>query len=134
MRRIKYLHLILFALVNFISFSQKTGLDTLFLRLRKDLEELKDDNVYNKIESFDAEALNFDRYQGSPCFDKIGFNPTWDMNWLEQQYSECENEYYTKKTLNIIYVVLFISILIIIVIFSIPKEKRKALIKNLPKP
>ena len=103
-------------------------------QLDRYFQENQNENEYAQIQSFDAEALNFDRFQNSPCYDKIGFNPTWDMNSLESQYSECESEYYTKKTLNIVYVVLFISILIIIVIFSIPKEKRKALIKNLPKP
>ena len=97
-------------------------------------QENQNENQYAQIQTFDAEALNFDRFQNSPCYDKIGFNPTWDMNSLESQYSECESEYYTKKALNILYVVLFISVVVIIVIFSIPKEKRKAFIKNLPKP
>ncbi len=103
-------------------------------KLDQYFQENQNNNDYAKIQTFDAEALNFDRFLNSPCYDKIGFNPTWDMNWLEQQYSECESEYYTKKALNILYLVLFISILVIIVIFTIPKEKRKAFIKNLPKP
>ena len=87
-----------------------------------------------KIYSFDPQATNFERFKNSPCYDKIGFSPTRDMASLESQYSECENEYYTKMVLNIVYLLIFFIVVGVVVIFSISKERRNQLLKKIPKP
>jgi hypothetical protein len=87
-------------------------------------------NQHATIQTYDPVALNFDRYKNSPCFDKLGFNPTWSMSSLEQQYTECENEHQTKKILNGIYILVFLTIVGIVVFFSLSKEKRNHFLKK----
>jgi hypothetical protein len=93
----------------------------------------QDNNEYAKIQTYDAEAYNYERFANSPCFDKIGFSPTWDMESLENQYSDCESENNLKKTMDVLYIFIFILIFALVIFYSLPKDKREVLISKLPK-
>jgi hypothetical protein len=97
-------------------------------------QENQNKNTYAQFETFDPEALNYDRFKNSPCFDKIGFNPTWDMSSLENEYSDCEQEHYFNLIFKVIIGLIFLIVLIVVVFFSLPQEKRKKILKNIPKP
>lgn len=90
-----------------------------------------DPNAYGKIQSFDANATNYERFKNSPCFDELGFNPMGDLASLEQAYIECENVKNTNRNLSVLYILGFIVLLSAIIFFSLPKEKRLAIIKKL---
>lgn len=143
MMRNKLICVLLLVLSNISIFKSQEGLsrEQRYEQISQNMEEQardamrsnQDNNEYAKIQSFDAEATNFERFENSPCYDKIGFNPTWDTSELEQQYKECENEYYFKKTMNIVYITLFIVIVGVVIFFSLSKEKRNDLINKIPK-
>jgi hypothetical protein len=79
-------------------------------------------NNSGKIVSFDTKATNFDRFENSPCYDEIGFNPTWDLTSLEKRYSECENAKNLKTVMNVLYI--FAFVLIIGIVFYFSRKKR----------
>ena len=85
----------------------------------------------SSIQSFDAKATNYERFKNSPCFDELGFNPMGDLASLEQAYIECENVKNTNRNLSVLYILGFILLLSAIIFFSLPKEKRLAIIKKL---
>lgn len=85
----------------------------------------------SSIQSFDVEATNFERFKNSPCFEELGFNPMGDLASLEQAYIECENVKNTNRNLSVLYILGFILLLSAIIFFSLPKEKRLAIIKKL---
>jgi cell division protein FtsL len=100
--------------------------------LEKDMQlNTKNDQV--KSYTYDAKATNFERFKNSPCYDKIGFDPTSDMTSLEQQYSECENKQITKIILKSIYILIFFILLGVVFFFSLSKEKRTQLISKIIK-
>lgn len=105
---------------------KETEFDSLWNNTKKKIENNVDNNEYNKIETFDSDGLNFERFKNSSCYDKIGFNPTWDMDSLEKEYQDCESEYNFKILMNIIYVTLFLIIISVIVIFSLPKKRNNS--------
>ncbi len=102
--------------------------------LDKYFQENQNKNAFAQFETFDPEALNYDRFKNSPCFDKIGFNPTWDMSSLEDEYSDCEQEHYFNLIFKVIIGFIFLIVLIAVVFYSLPKEKRNKILKNIPKP
>ena len=75
-----------------------------------------------KVYSFDPEATNFDRFENSPCYDEIGFNPTWDLTSLEKRYCDCENEKNLKTAMNVLYILAFAAVIIGVFYFS--RKKR----------
>lgn len=91
----------------------------------------QDFNTYSKVQSFDANETNYERFKNSPCFDELGFNPMGDLASLEQAYIECENVKNTNRNLSVLYILGFILLLSAIIFFSLPKEKRLAIIKKL---
>ena len=91
----------------------------------------QDFNTYSKVQSFDANATNYERFKNSPCFDELGFNPMGDLASLEQAYRECEKVKNTNRNLSVLYILGFILLLSAIIFFSLPKEKRLAIIKKL---
>jgi hypothetical protein len=100
------------------------------------IEELSDETM-NKINSqsdigtyaepysYNPDELNFDRFKNSPCFDEIGFSPTWDTESLESKYSECENDKLKDKSSKILFVALFVIVVAVIAYFSIVQLKKK---------
>lgn len=88
---------------------------------------------YSKLSAYNTEELNYDRFKNSPCFEKIGFSPTWDMTSLENEYSDCEHEQQEKRVLNIIYVIMFLILITVVIFFSLSKEKRTQLINKIIK-
>lgn len=82
----------------------------------------QDNNEYAKVSSFDPEATNFDRFENSPCYDEIGFNPTWDLTSLEKRYCDCENEKNLKTAMNVLYILAFAAVIIGVFYFS--RKKR----------
>jgi hypothetical protein len=89
---------------------------------RAEMQSNQDESEYAKVYSYDAEATNFDRFQYSPCYDEIGFNPTWDLTSLEKRYSECENEKNFKTTMNVMYILAFAAVIIGVFYFSNKKR------------
>ena len=90
-----------------------------------------DPNAYGKIQSWDPSATNFKRFKNSPCFDELGFNPMGDLASLEQAYRECEKVKNSNRNLSVLYILAFVVLLSAIIFFSLPKEKRLAIIKKL---
>lgn len=86
--------------------------------IRAKLQTHQDKNVYAKVQSYDAGATNFKRFQNSPCFDEIGFNPTWDLTSLEKRYSDCESQKNIKIVMNALYILAFAVIIGIVLYFS----------------
>lgn len=82
----------------------------------------QDNNEYAKVSSFNVEATNFDRFENSPCFDEIGFNPTWDLISLDKRYCDCENEKNFKTAMNVLYILAFAAVIIGVFYFS--RKKR----------
>ena len=106
--------------------AKSNWLELRMAKARADLADLNgnvDNNEYSKIESFDAEGLNFDRFKNSSCYDKIGFNPSWDMDGLENEYQNCESEHSFQILKIVIYVIVFLAIIGVIIYFSVPKKK-----------
>lgn len=91
----------------------------------------QDFNTYSKVQSFDAKATNYERFKNSPCFDELGFNPMGDLASLEQAYRECEKVKNTNRNLSVLYILAFIVLLSAIIFFSLPKNKRLAVIQKL---
>jgi hypothetical protein len=88
---------------------------------------------YSKLSAYNTEELNYDRFKNSPCFEKIGFNPTWDMTTLENEYSDCEHEQQGKTVSNITFVIMFLILIAVVIFFSLSKEKRTQLISKIIK-
>jgi len=63
--------------------------------------------------TFDPESSNLKRYQNSPCFAALGFNP-YESNYdREKRYKECEDSYYKKNIKNVLVPSLIILIILI---------------------
>jgi hypothetical protein len=101
--------------------SYKKGISN---NLKADFESLQDNSTYAKVSTFDTEATNYKRFENSPCFNELGFNPNSDMQELEKRYLKCEQEHNTKTIFNIGYVLIFLFVIYLVVYFSIPKDKR----------
>lgn len=102
----------------------ESELDKIMNEVHEKIENNVDNNAYSKIESFDAADLNFDRFKNSSCYDKIGFNPSWDMDGLENEYQNCESEHRFQILKNVIYVIIFLAIIGAIIYFSVPKKNK----------
>jgi hypothetical protein len=46
---------------------------------------------------FDTEKYNFKRFQESPCWKKLGFNPMEEIKYQEEMYKKCEQEHKKKR-------------------------------------
>jgi hypothetical protein len=101
--------------------SYKKGISN---KLKADFESLQDNSTYAKVSTFDTEATNYKRFENSPCFNELGFNPNSDLQELEKRYLKCEQEHNTKTIFNIGYVLIFLFVIYLVVYFSIPKDKR----------
>jgi len=101
----------------------ESELENMMNEVHEKIENNVDNNEYSKIESFDAENLNFDRFKNSSCYDKIGFNPSWDMDGLENEYQNCESEHSFQILKIVIYVIIFLAIIGVIIYFSVPKNQ-----------
>ena len=86
------------------------------------MQASQDNNEYAKVSSFDVEATNFERFQNSPCYDEIGFNPTWDLTNLEKTYTDCESKKNIKTAMNALYILAFAVIIGIVIYFSRKKN------------
>jgi hypothetical protein len=106
-------------------------------KINKQFDEIVQGNQsqdsYSKLSSYNTEELNYDRFKNSPCFEKIGFNPSWDMTALENEYSDCEHEQQGKTVSNIIFVIMFLILIAVVIFFSLSKEKRTQLISKIIK-
>ena len=80
-------------------------------------------NEDGKVVSFDTELTNFDRFENSPCYGEIGFSPTWDMDGLEQRYSECEKKHNINTTKKVLFGLAFILIIVAVIYFSLRKKR-----------
>lgn len=80
-------------------------------------------NEDGKVVSFDTELTNFDRFENSPCYGEIGFSPAWDMNGLEQRYSECEKKHNINTTKKVLFGLAFILIIVAVIYFSLRKKR-----------
>lgn len=99
-----------------------------YVKAQKDRDDARtqsyeDKNTWPTVSSFDTEATNFERFEQSPCYNKIGFDPAWDIENLEESYSDCENEIYIKTSFNVLYILAFIIIIGIVIYYS--KQKKK---------
>ncbi len=101
----------------------ESELENMMNEVHEKIKNNVDNNEYSKIESSDAEGLNFDRFKNSSCYDKIGFNPSWDMDGLENEYQNCESEHSFQILKIVIYVIVFLAIIGVIIYFSVPKKK-----------
>jgi hypothetical protein len=101
----------------------ESELENIMNEVHEKIENNVDNNEYSKIESFDAENLNFERFKNSSCYDKIGFNPSWDMDGLENEYQNCESEHSFQILKIVIYVIIFLAIIGVIIYFSVPKNQ-----------
>ncbi len=101
----------------------ESELENMMNEVHEKIKNNVDNNEYSKIESSDAEGLIFDRFKNSSCYDKIGFNPSWDMDGLENEYQNCESEHSFQILKIVIYVIVFLAIIGVIIYFSVPKKK-----------
>lgn len=99
--------------------------DSLMNAVQINLENNVDNNVYGKIQSFDAVETDFERFKNSPCYDIIGFNPTWEMDSLEKEYQDCERKHNFNILMIVVGVIVFLIIIGVIVKVSLPKKKIK---------
>lgn len=108
--------------------SQSTDAETAAINEYLDamVDSAEDKNEWAKVYSYNP-VLN-DRYKNSPCFDEIGFNPSWDQKDLEKRYLECENKNKGKQRdneiLNISLIIAALGI-VIYVIYDIYKITKK---------
>jgi hypothetical protein len=93
--------------------------------LEKKIDNNVDNNEYSKIEPFDAREVNFERFKNSPCYDKIGFNPTNDIDSMEKEYQDCESRQ-VNNWMNVIYIIVFLIVICGVVIFSFSKKESKS--------
>ena len=82
----------------------------------------QDNNEYAKVSSFDAESTNFERFQNSPCYDEIGFNPTWDLTSLEKTYTDCESKKKIETAMSVLYILAYAVIIGIAIYFRSKKN------------
>jgi len=90
--------------------------------IRAQLQTNQDNNEYAKVYSFETQGTNFDRFENSPCYDEIGFNPTWDITSLEKRYSDCEKDKNLKLALNALYIIAFALIIGAVFFYSRKKQ------------
>ena len=79
---------------------------------------------YSRIQSFNTEDINYDRFAKSPCFEEIGFNPTWDQELLEKRYIECEKGKNKKDSINAVFIIAFILVIIIVFFLTVKNFKK----------
>lgn len=92
--------------------------------------ELEDKNAQMTPYTFDTKATNYERFKGSPCFDKIGFNPLnlktpEDVKALEEIYNDCEYHYTLSKIWKGTFFGTFVLVLLATIYFGIGKDKIK---------
>lgn len=83
-----------------------------------------DDTPYGKTFSYDAKALNYDRFKNSPCFEKLGFSPFRTPEEQEQMYQTCESEHYKNLVIKIISSVLIFGFIAYMIYISFKKKKQ----------
>lgn len=95
------------------------------IRNKSDLliEVNKENNKYGQITTFNTETTDFQRFKNSPCFDEIGFSPTWDLESLYKSYNHCESEKNKKKLMNILFILSFVVVIAIVLYLSLKKSK-----------
>lgn len=72
--------------------------------------------------SYSPSQYNFERYQKSPCYDKLGFSPYRDQAKQESDYCDCEDKYYRSLAWKI---GITVAILAVLAFFIIKYYKRK---------
>lgn len=83
-----------------------------------------DDTPYGKTFSYDAKALNYDRFKNSPCFEKLGFSPFRSPEEQEQMYQTCESEYYKNLMIKIVSSVLIFGFIAYMIYISLKRKKQ----------
>lgn len=66
--------------------------------------------------------LNVERFLDSPCYNRFGYSPNWDMLSLDKRYTECEIENY--KSLHKRILILFAFLCFIIYMIRIASKKK----------
>ncbi len=72
--------------------------------------------------SYSPSQYNFERYQKSPCYDKLGFSPYRDQAKQESDYCDCEDKYYRSLAWKI---GITVAVLAVLAFFIIKYYKRK---------
>lgn len=86
--------------------------------------------VASQVYTFDAEAMNYERFKNSPCFEKLGFSPMWDMKDLEQRYNECEGEHNLKKGTGYFFLIMFGTVIVVVIYLSNSKKSKNKISTN----
>lgn len=76
------------------------------------------------VVSYDAKALNYDRFKNSPCFEKLGFSPFRTPEEQERMYQTCESEYYKNLMIKIVSSVLIFGFIAYMIYISLKRKKQ----------
>ena len=89
--------------------------------VENEIKKHESDEISNTITPFSPSQVDMDVYLNSPCYEKIGFDPS-NTN-LKAEYEQCENKYYQNLYINIgIVILLLISAVFIFRIFVRKKK------------
>lgn len=75
--------------------------------------------------SYSPSQYNFERYQKSPCYDKLGFSPYRDQAQQESDYCDCEDKYYRSLAWKIGISLAVLAVLAFLVIKYYKNNKQK---------
>jgi hypothetical protein len=65
--------------------------------------------------------LNARRFMESPCYNKMGYSPSWDMRAFDSNYIECETEYYKILYKKMIFILAILGFTIYLIRLSLKK-------------
>lgn len=86
---------------------------------------------YAKVYNYDAEALNYKRFESSPCFSKLGFSPFRSPDEQERMYQTCESEYYKNLTIKIASSLLIFGFIAYMIYTSLKRKKKTSSTTNI---
>ena len=99
-------------------------MDSMLQEVKNVTQWAGDETPYGKTFSYDAKALNYDRFKNSPCFEKLGFSPFRTPEEQERMYQTCESEYYKNLIIKIVSSVLIFGFIAYMIYISLKRKKQ----------
>lgn len=91
------------------------------------MNQYVDESNYGQLTAFDAgpNGVDLKRFRSSPCYEKIGFDPSLDLEVLLEAYEACEANNEKNNLYRIGFVSMFLLVTIVAIILGI-RDPRKA--------